>query len=238
MSKRPREEKPDWRLPLFFWRGSVRLAEGAPSAADGASAPERGGGGAGGSVLWDGSWVSSTVEEGLPPDASFSASPCTFSCAAELPLHPGSGAPLRLEALAGAIFSFSSSSYLLNNGDGLQRFKDEQHRVAFEAAPAEPAGAEPLGALLAGGQGTTEFGRFVSVGVAERVADGTLRFTLARRYLGGGDARLAWESAADALQACAAPVGGTPPRSELLGAPWGALPWRVPRERKAKQEKK
>jgi len=230
-SKRPREEKPDWRLPLFFWRGCVRLADGAPS--DGALAPERGG-----SLLcrWEGSWVSSTVEEGLPPDASFSASPCTFSCAAELPL-PGSGAPLRLEALAGARFSFCSSSYFLDNGDGLQRFEDEQHRVAFEAAPPEPAGAEPLGALLAGGQGTTEFGCFVSFGVVERAAGGALRFTLARRYLGGGDARLAWESAADALQGCTAPVGRVLPRSELLGAPWGALPWRVPRERKAKEKK-
>jgi len=220
MSKRQREEeKPDWRQSLFFWRGSVRLADGAAF-----------------TLLWEGSWVSSTVEDGLPPDASFSASPCTFSCAAELP-QPGSGAPLRLEALAGARFALSASSYLLDNGDGLQRFEDEQHRVAFEAAPAEPAGAEPLSALLAGGQGTTEFGRFVSFGLLERVADGTLRFTLARRYLGGGDARLAWESAADALQACAAPVGGAPPRSELLGAPWGALPWRVPRERKAKEKK-
>jgi hypothetical protein len=222
MPKRARE---DWKAPLFFWRGKLSF-EGA-------------------TLSWDGTWVSGMLEEGTP-DTFASAS--TFR--GTTPFH----GPLTLTALAGATLDFKTS-YLLDNGDGLQRFEDARHVVAFEAPPSpDPAleapassadGAAPpaasLGApaaaapadetvavtptpLLAGAQGDTEFGAFVSYGVAEAV-DGSLRFTLARRYLGKGDSRASWD-AASALQNCRAALA-----EATRSAPWAALPWFIERRK-------
>lgn len=234
MPKRAREA--DWRTPLFFWRGTLTLAAADQRSSESGGAARSGGGGTGGGaahseradaeLVWEGAWVSASLEEGLPADGAFASSPCTFRCAA--PLLLPAGAPLSVDALAGAVLTLSASTYLLDNGEGLQRFNDETHHIAFDVPP--PGGA---GALLVGGQGTTEFGRFVSIGMAEAEEGGELKLTLARRYLDSGDARLSWRGGAGALEGCAAGV----PRSELLRGPWASLPWRVAAERRASSKR-
>lgn len=227
MPKRARE---DWKAPLFFWRGKLSL-EGA-------------------TLSWDGTWVSGMLEEGTPD--TFASSASTFR--GTTPFH----GPLTLTALAGATLEFKTS-YLLDNGDGLQRFEDVRHVVAFEApdpaleaptsstdgaappaaslgapaaaAPADETVAVPPTPLLAGAQGDTEFGAFVSYGVAEAVEDGSLRFTLARRYLGEGDSRASWD-AASALQNCRAVLA-----EATRSAPWAALPWFIERRNTGRKGK-
>jgi hypothetical protein len=243
MPKRARKEA-DWRTPLFFWRGALTLAAADQQSSEsggGAARSESGGGGTGGGaaccesgaaraaaeLVWEGAWVSASLEEGLPADGAFESSPCTFRCSVRMLLP--AGAPLSLAALAGAALTLSASTYLLDNGEGLQRFHDETHLVAFDAPPPDGSGT----ALLVGGQGNTEFGRFVSIGMAEAEEGGGLKLTLARRYLDSGDARLSWRGGVGALEGCTA-AGA--PRSELLRGPWAALPWRVAAERRAKSK--
>ena len=230
--KRAREA--DWRTPLFFWRGTLKLAAtdhrssesgGGEARAESADVPRAA------ELVWEGAWVSASLEEGLPANSAFASSLSTFRCTAPLPATAAlpAGTPLSLAALACTTLVLSTSSYLLDNGAGLQRFHDEAHFVAFDAPPPDGVGG---GALLVGGQGTTEFGRFVSIGMAEADEDGGLCVTLARRYLDGGDARLSWRGGVGVLEGCAAGA----PRSELLRAPWASLPWRVAAERRAKSK--
>lgn len=180
--------------------------------------------------------MSATLEDGCPSDAAFASSPSAFGCSASLPL--ADGVAFSLSTLAGSMLTLGESTYLLDNGDGLQRFRDVYHHLAFEAVAEDQAGSESAAeaaaaaasaadiappTLLVGAHGTTEFGQFISFGCVHSNDDGSLVLTLARRYIDSEDIRSSWESGAAVLKGCA----GEGPRSDLAKSPWIALPWRV-----------
>ena len=59
-AKKPKAPKPDWRVPIFFWRGKVR------------------------GDTWHGTWVAS--EDGLPSDEEFAASLNAFALKSDTPI--------------------------------------------------------------------------------------------------------------------------------------------------------
>lgn len=63
--KAKKEPPPDWRSPIFYWRGTI----------SGVS-----------DNVWSGTWVAS--ENGLPADAEFDASNTTFRLESKTPLGP------------------------------------------------------------------------------------------------------------------------------------------------------
>lgn len=106
---KPRKKKrakkapaPDWRTPLFYWRGALAVEAGA--------------------LRWRGTWVASA--DGLPTDADFEASPNTFSLATAA----ADAAPR--DARAMPAWSFTAGSYLLDNGGGLEETADLLHGCA------------------------------------------------------------------------------------------------------------
>eukprot|EP00322_Chrysochromulina_rotalis_P012324 CAMPEP_0115836704 /NCGR_PEP_ID=MMETSP0287-20121206/4847_1 /TAXON_ID=412157 /ORGANISM="Chrysochromulina rotalis, Strain UIO044" /LENGTH=249 /DNA_ID=CAMNT_0003290201 /DNA_START=17 /DNA_END=766 /DNA_ORIENTATION=- len=140
---------------------------------------------------WKGTWVAS--EQGLPCDADFDESPTTFSLMSDKKFG-GAGSA-----------SFVKGSYKLDQGDGLKSYSDLSH--AFHMLSSEG---------IVGACGTTEFGRFISLGLIEPYGSAT-RLTLVRRYIADNDPR---------SQLSAAQIAHLP----RLGckAPWeDDLPWKV-----------
>eukprot|EP00937_MAST-01D_sp_MAST-1D-sp2_P005875 g5875.t1 len=193
----------DWQETLFCWRGSVEI-----------SAEPR-------AVVWSGAWVGSAGE--LPSESAFAASENKFELRASL--GDGDAVATPYEALCGRSVAWSGS-YLLDNGDGAERFRDHKHAAFFGGEAARGAGDEashagPALAVVA--RGETEFGSFVSRGVLQQAGTaGVCTLILCRRYVRDRDARLKL-SLADLLGDCI----GDP-------APWRSLPFRLPKKPKAR----
>jgi len=107
-----------------------------------------------------------------------------------------------------------SGSYLLDNGDGLQRTEDTEHKWAVRTDKDDTFAA--VAAV-----GTTPFGRFVSLGVIEGET-----MTLARRYIDDSDPRIAWTSPDAVLDAVLGGGDDFAAGLDLAEIP-SKLPWKV-----------
>jgi hypothetical protein len=122
-----------------------------------------------GGIRWEGNWKGS---DGTVPIAAEISAGEKFMCASS---------DTSLSAL-----NFSTSSYELDNGDGVSKFMDEEHDIRLSPKSADTSEEFPAGiSMLAVGRGANEFGAFISAGYV--VDDYTL--LLARRYLSNDDAR-------------------------------------------------
>ena len=198
-SKKKKAPPPDWRVPLFYWRGSFDA----------------------GFKRWTGTWVAS--DEGVPTPNDFAESANTFALelaatdvsapeVAEMEVYMPSfiesafttkveyeawckeqqggrdgGSSETIKALAGSF----TGSYKLDNGGGLEDYSDISHEFKSQQAQA---------CVICAAKGTTEFGAFVSMGV---LVGSTL--TLVRRYIDDKDSRKkqGLEEALDAHAKCA-----------------------------------
>lgn len=217
-SKKKKAPAPDWRVPLFYWKGDFDA----------------------GFKQWSGTWVAA---EEVPSDKEFADSATSFllelaatdvtapadgSVCMEMSLpsfiesefttkveydrwckerQEGSGDGETIKALAGSF----SGTYKLDNGGGLADYSDLTH----DFKSLQTTG----GCVVCVAKGTTEFGAFVSMGT---LVGTTL--TLARRYIGDKDPRKK-QSLADALDSL---QGSTDTAEQLLSKlQQEALPWRV-----------
>ena len=204
----PAKRARDWRATLFVWRGVLRCSAGA--------------------LTWRGAWALRGPGEPEPSDETLSTSANTFECSG--PVAEAADAPTLARALAGTTASWTSSTYLLDQGDGRGRctYSDETHRVVFKgsdegsgggasatagAGAGESASAGVGAGTLVAACGRTEFGAFVSLGrLTVQGADVVL--TLARRYVDDADPRASFAEPRRALEL-----------SERLGE--DPLPWRI-----------
>jgi len=104
--RRRKKAPADWRMPIFYWHGSVT------------------------GNTWEGTWVASA--DGLPSAVDFQESANTFKleCSDALPsiCHDSSEV-----GGAGAILT---GSYKLDNGDGLADYSDIEHQIwAYNGPP-------------------------------------------------------------------------------------------------------
>jgi hypothetical protein len=195
--KAKRAPSPDWRTPVFYWRGKV----------DGST--------------WEGTWVASS--EGLPSNEEFEASENTFKLKCSKPLEDlyWDGKDYESAALASL-----TGSYKLDNGDGLADYTDLKHEIwAYNGPPSHHPSINSW--AVVGACGDTEFGRFVSLGrLDQKKSDDTYaaytRLTLARRYIADDDPRKSM-SARDVARRVAA----NGPDEGVIDIPWLALPWKV-----------
>ena len=182
----------DWRSPLFYWRGELTPRD------------DR--------LRWQGAWVAR--EGDLPTDEEFAASENAFdvSSTAGFEFHTHRRLlGITRELGHATAFGLVDGYYLLDNGGGHERFTDiRQNVVVEEKSPTDP--------LVVAAVGTTEFGAFVSLGSIDETASGTVRMTLARRYVDDSDPRARWTTD-DVLDS-----------SEWMRGPgaslWDSLPWR------------
>lgn len=193
-AKKRRTPAPDWRTPIFYWRGKVTDE-----------------------TVWSGTWVAS--ETGLPTDADFAESANTFKlmCSKGIGTLGGSDKDAPTATFTG--------TYKLDNGDGLDDYSDDSHRICLQDGPPadHPFGDSAWVSVAA--RGTTPFGQFVSLGKIVRAADGGQVLTLARRYIDDNDPRCAM-SPNDVLNRLV---------DERLDhwactEPWRALPWKTPED--------
>jgi hypothetical protein len=168
--KKARAPAPDWRTPLFYWRGKINDEK------------------------WSGTWVAS--DDGLPSDEAFAASANTF----KLTCSEGIGMLVTLSegCAAEAPTATFTGSYKLDNGDGLQDFSDTEHKICLQEGPSVGHAFGDSEWVSVAARGTTEFGEFLSLGKMVRAEDGEHVLTLARRYIADEDPRCAM-SAQDAL---------------------------------------
>jgi hypothetical protein len=182
-----------------------------------------------------GSWVSTNdPAAAFPSNAAFAAAETSFELTTADAIDIASDSASQTVRWGG--------SYLLDNGDGLERYSDEMHECCL--APCLANGSPKAEAAVAGtvthhvaARGQTEFGVFISAGVVEAIpvlaaagdgattaGDGATtaeaparlryRLTLARRYLiSAKDVRYG-----DALEARAAA------QISLSGLPWEHIP--------------
>ena len=161
-AKKPRSSappEPDWRTPLFFWRGEV--------SSNGTS--------------WSGTWVASA--DGLPSDADFAASANTFTLSCSENISTMSDGP---SGTADAPAATLTGSY---KGDGQEDISDTEHSICVQEGPAMGGPMGDSGWVSVAGRGTNRFGKFLSLGKMVRTNDGEHVLTLARRYLAEKDPR-------------------------------------------------
>ena len=186
----------DWRSPLFYWRGELTPRD------------DR--------LRWQGAWVAR--EGDLPTDDEFAASENAFdvSSTAGFEFHTHRRLlGITRELGHATAFGLVDGYYLLDNGGGHERFTDiRQNVVVEEKSPTDP--------LVVAAVGTTEFGAFVSLGSIDETASGTVRMTLARRYVDDSDPRARWTTD-DVLDDGVRMRHGAGMAS---GSLWDSLPWR------------
>lgn len=196
---------PDWRTPVFYWRGKV----------DGHT--------------WEGTWVAST--EGLPTNEEFEASENSFKLKCSgISEHDSrdlgdlywDGKDHESESLGQL-----TGTYKLDNGEGPADYSDRKQEIwAYNGPPSHHPSSTPW--AVVGACGDTEFGRFVSLGRLDQKEEPGLdepytRLTLARRYIADDDPRKSM-SARDVARRVAA----NGPDENVIDIPWLALPWKVP----------
>ncbi len=203
-AKKRRTSAPDWRVPIFYWRGKITNE-----------------------TTWSGTWVAS--ETGLPSDAEFAESANTFAleCSKKI------GKLVRMsdgEALDVPTATFKGS-YKLDNGDGLEDYSDNSHTICLQEGPPVGTPFGDSGWVSVAARGTTPFGQFVSLGKMVRTGfagNGEHILTLARRYIADDDPRCDM-SPNEALSRISAVDEG----EEWWWAceePWLALPWKTPED--------
>ena len=217
--KQRRTPGPDWRTPLFYWRGKVCAS------------------------TWSGTWVAST--EGLPSDDAFfakhEANAFHLTCskgidtlvedsqqtlAEDLPTvrpAPRHSASRALDLLVGggATLPLTHSVWpqaFLSGSD------DIEHKICFQDGPSTSIMGESEWVSVAARGKSTDFGDFISLGTMVRGMDGTQLLTLARRYIADDDPRCAM-SAQDALARVSGEDEG--PDMWACDKPWLALPCKV-----------
>ena len=100
----------DWRETLFCWHGTVALHPDDKI------------------VTWRGTWVGSTDGE-MPSEADYAASENRF----ELTAAAAEGSDTLPAALQGGPINWSGW-YLLDNGDGPERYEDWEHSALLDGA--------------------------------------------------------------------------------------------------------
>ena len=160
-AKKPRSSAPpDWRTPLFYWRGKVSNKKS-----------------------WSGTWVASA--DGLPSDADFAASANTFTLTCSKNIGTMSDGP---SGTADAPTATLTGSYKLA-GDGQEEESDIKHSICVQDGPAVGTPFGDSEWVSVAGRGTNRFGKFLSLGKMVRTNDGEHVLTLARRYLAEKDPR-------------------------------------------------
>ena len=182
----------DWGGRLFYWRGELTPRD------------DR--------LRWQGAWVA--CEGDLPTDGEFAASENAFDVSStagfEFHIHRRLLGITRELGHATA-FGLVDGYYLLDNGGGHERFTDiRQNVVVEEKSPTDP--------LVVAAVGTTEFGAFVSLGSIDETASGTVRMTLARRYVDDSDPRAQWTTGQV--------LDDVRMRHGAGASLWESLPWR------------
>jgi len=187
MPRRQRDEERDWRATLFVWRGAVSVSKS--------------------HVRWEGTWCPTDTDV-LPDDGAHLASKNVFVLRTRDYRETDA-----LEILEGCNTSNGNAanelfwglehlgdmkltgSYQLDQDDGRghQPYSDDWHDMAVSARG-------PYAVVAA--CGSTQFGRFVSLGTL----DGS-EMVLARRYVADDDVRAAWRT----------------PKDVLNGTDWGIL---------------
>lgn len=230
-SRTGQAKEQDWRATLFVWRGEISTDEherghpklewvGAWAGTDDASMPsaaaldssengfrlatrrfddER--------IVAEGE--AEAARRGIQGDAAASAE--IFEVMAMGPWCCDDGEADASEVLfpvAGLGVMELEGQYSLDNGEGRQPFEDDAHRVQVRVH-ADEACAAAVGAA--------PFGKFVSLGVIDGYT-----LTLARRYISDDDARAAWASPKDVLDALL--VAGEPLALDDVPT---KLPWKV-----------
>lgn len=151
-------------------------------------------------LVWKGTWVGSDSCS-LPSDEEFKQSLNTFELAAEGGGGVGFVATeLGLDTIEAYHFGGTDStvswtgSYLLDNGEGLEKTSDLEHKCVFNFTDFGGDSSECVTTATA--MGDTDFGRFISFGrMYDRQTDSKtngvrLELVLARRYLAPKDPRL------------------------------------------------
>ena len=200
----------EWRNTLFVWRGKLQLNFTQSCEFE---------------LRWSGSWL--PLENGQDAtelcDETFAASPNTF----EMVCKPD------VEEDHTSSWSWQGS-YLLDNGDGHERFKDIEHRLRvfdrFSNKPTVPVD-ENWHDRYCVGWGTTEFGVFTSGGW---INGRTL--TIARRYLIDKDTR---RGPREAPHIDTSLIWSEPPSHNVVGNLFleKGLPFRVTPEKKNDSKK-
>ena len=161
-TKKPRAAAPDWRTPLFYWRGKV-----------------------GNETSWSGTWVASA--DGLPCDADFAASTNTFELSCSEDIVEMSDGPTGTADAPAATFA---GSFKLTTGNGLEDCSDIEHVICVQEGPAMGGPMGESEWVNVAGCGTNRFGKFLSLGKMVRDGGDDV-LTLARRYIADEDPRCA-----------------------------------------------
>ncbi len=82
--------------------------------------------------------------------------------------------------------------YLLDNGGGLEKYKDQKHIFAIEPCSNEEK-ADKEAACIVAACGKTQFGHFISAGIIKRDKAGKRVLTLVRRYIDTEDIRHSYQ---------------------------------------------
>ena len=179
-------DKGDWRLTSFVWRGVVETGEAEDE------------------VIWEGTWVGQEWKAMFPSDEDFEKSDNKFklvgnkkkvgaSRAGRGTIANAFGVEVKQDEMTvieekkfDITFDNTRSFYLLDNGDGLQEFKDDRHVLYIDDFTTEHPNY-----AVACAYGSTEFGDFISRGYVDKeLVPGKTILTLVRRYVKENDKRL------------------------------------------------
>ena len=167
----------DWRAQKFWWNGKLSLEEG--------------------HYRWEGAWVGSFT--GRPKEEEFLAAPNKFQITGPTATktasqisqglriighYPAAARAVNYLAPPSEVAAFVKGSYLMDNGDGPERFKDKACHLAFCKSP-ETHGVPTYDDYDVKGRGDTEFGVFYVQG-NYNASDG--RLCVERTYCDEDDA--------------------------------------------------
>jgi hypothetical protein len=175
-SKEIRIEEDDWKLPLFYWKGTLERRDNKASP-----------------LLWKGSWVSGLSEDGIPSDGMYEATKDSnsFNVCGKLDMRKKDEQDsCFLDYLAGRSGEFNKGGYFLDQGDGNgpTQVKDSSHKFLFSPSVRRNEGDND--ALFITASGKTEFGKFISFGYVHILEEsGRSELVLARRYIDDDDSR-------------------------------------------------
>ena len=183
------EDENDWKLPLFFWKGTLEQHTTKTKTSP---------------LVWKGSWVSGLSKDGLPSLDDYKATKegNSFSVSGKLSTSAKKAKEVDqgncLETFLGQRGQFNKGGYLLDQGDdrGSTTFKDISHRFVFDSSIDHQ---KDMSVVFASASGKTEFGNFVSFGYVHSKCtiihspeeSGVIELILARRYIDDDDSRQA-----------------------------------------------